>query len=146
MEAAGPYRSERLEQGIDEANDRYDPSIAEKKIESENSNGTLSPAEIENVEGRAWLTEDEALARARAQPLDSMPIYVIFSPTDKDNPRNWGKMKKWYITCFASFLNVMTCLCAGGYSSGVNQLTAEFGVSGEVGTLGLSMYILVRGI
>lgn len=36
----------------------------------------------------------------------------------------------------------MTCLCAGGYSSGVGQLVEEFGVSDEVGTVGLSMYIL----
>lgn len=39
-------------------------------------------------------------------------------------------------------LNVLTCLCAGGYSSGTEELIATFNVSSEVGTLGLSMYIL----
>lgn len=35
-----------------------------------------------------------------------------------------------------------SCLCAGGYSSGKEQLTSSFDVSSEIGTLGLSMYIL----
>ena len=35
-----------------------------------------------------------------------------------------------------------SCLCAGGYSSGKEQLTSTFDVSSEVGTVGLSMYIL----
>lgn len=35
-----------------------------------------------------------------------------------------------------------SCLCAGGYSSGKDQLTSSFDVSPEVGTVGLSMYIL----
>ena len=115
----------------------------EKKIDSENSSTNNNhPAEIEHADGRLWLSEDEAYARAKANPNDTRPMYIIFSPDDKDNPRNWGMAKKWYITCFASSLNVLSCLCAGGYSSGVGQLVAEFGVSAEVGTVGLSMYIL----
>jgi len=145
MERAGPRSEERLEIGLEHANNTYDPALAEKKVESERSVSHDSPpTEIENVDGRLWLTEDEALARARANPNDTRPIYVIFGPHDRDNPRDWAKAKKWYITCFASWLNVMTCLCAGGYSSGVGQLTSEFGVSDEVGTVGLSLYILVH--
>lgn len=145
MEAAGPDRNERIQVGVDDANNRYDPVEAEKKVESERSsnNGTTSPTEIENIDGRLWLTEDEAYARAKSHPNDTRPIYIIYAPDDKDNPRNWGYARKWYITCFVSWLNVMTCLCAGGYSSGVTQLTEEFHVSDEVGTVGLSMYILV---
>ena len=145
MEAAGPDRNERIEVGVNDANNRYDPALAEKKIESERSsnNGTASPTEIEHADGRLWLTEDEAYARARSMPNDTRPVYIIYAPDDRDNPRNWGTVRKWYITCFCSWLNVMTCLCAGGYSSGTPQLVKEFNVSDEVGTVGLSMYILV---
>jgi MFS family permease len=38
--------------------------------------------------------------------------------------------------------NVLTCLCAGGWSSGASYAAEEFGVSAEVATLGLSMYVL----
>lgn len=35
-----------------------------------------------------------------------------------------------------------SCLCAGGYSSGLNDVASEFNVSAEAATLGLSLYIL----
>jgi len=94
--------------------EREDPALAEKalyekKYDSEQSSTNGSPpAEIEHADGRVVLTEEEAYARGRAQPGDSRAMYVVFAPDDKDNPRNWNKGKKWYITCFASFLNVMT--------------------------------------
>lgn len=59
-------------------------------------------------EGRLLLTEEQALERARKNPNESEPIYLTFSWHDKDNPRNWPKWKKWYITCFASALNILT--------------------------------------
>lgn len=140
----GPDRSERNSAEVEDAIDHYDPAEAEKKLEAEDfSSGTASPVHQEHADGRLWLTEDQAYARALLHPNDTRPVYIIYAPDDKDNPRNWSMAKKWYITCFVSWLNVMTCLCAGGYSSGVPQLIAEFNVSGEVGTVGLSMYILV---
>lgn len=90
---------------------REDPSEVEKKIESGDSSvlNSQSPARIENVHDRLWLDEDETLLRARNNPEKDQAIYVNFGPDDRDNPRNWGKAKKWYITCFVSSLNVITC-------------------------------------
>lgn len=53
-------------------------------------------------------SEEEALANARANPEETLPVYLTFAPDDKDNPRNWADWRKWYITCFASMLNVVT--------------------------------------
>ncbi|KAL3454429.1 major facilitator superfamily domain-containing protein [Aspergillus insuetus] len=53
-----------------------------------------------------------------------------------------GTCEKWYITCFVSMLNVITCWCAGGFSSGATQIAEELHVSTEVTTLCLSMYVL----
>lgn len=33
--------------------------------------------------------------------------------------------------------NVLTCVCAGSWSSGANYAAADFGVSAEVSTLGM---------
>ncbi|KAK6384273.1 hypothetical protein LTR65_009749 [Meristemomyces frigidus] len=110
------------------------------------SPGDESPARLETAavgdELGLLLNEEETLARARAHPDDATPMFVTFALHDTDNPRNWPKWKKWYITCFASFLNVITCLCAGGYSSASSEIADAFSVSAEVATLGLSMYIL----
>ncbi|KAF2089142.1 MFS general substrate transporter [Saccharata proteae CBS 121410] len=88
------------------------------------------------------LSEDEALRRAKELPNDTEPVYLTYAVNDRDNPRNWPKWKRWYITCFACILNVLTCLVAGGYSSGQDDVAKTFNVSSEVATLGLSMYIL----
>ena len=145
MAIAGPRPTERMDNRVETAGNisaiHNDPADAEKMIESEQSSNIDSPW-ANHADPRVVCTADEAYEIARKNPSDSRLLYIIFSPGDKDNPRNWSKMKKWYITCFASMLNVFSCLCAGGYSSGVPQLIAEFHVSGEVGTLGLSMYIL----
>lgn len=54
------------------------------------------------------LSDHEALAQSRENPEGMLPIYLTFAPDDRDNPRNWAKWRKWYITCFASMLNVVT--------------------------------------
>lgn len=54
------------------------------------------------------LTEDEAFAKARVSPDQALPIFLTYSFHDKDNPRNWPKWRKWYITFFVSMLNVVT--------------------------------------
>lgn len=107
---------------------------------SSSKSGDGSPTRLEDgkVEG-VFLSEEEALAKARSNPNSTSPIYVTWSKDDPSNPRNFKPSMKWYITCLVSFTNVLTCLCAGGYSSGGDGIKAEFGVSSEVITVGLSM-------
>lgn len=88
------------------------------------------------------LTDDEALERARRNPQDTTPIYIVYSDNDKDNPRNWPKWKRWYITLFVNSLNILTCWSAGAISSGSTQIEEEFGVSSEIAVLSLSLYVL----
>ncbi|KAJ5621126.1 hypothetical protein N7510_005110 [Penicillium lagena] len=88
------------------------------------------------------LSEEQAIAMARSKPNDALPILIRYSFDDRDNPRNWPKWRKWYITCLVSMLNVFTTWCAGGISSGAMGIQKEFGVSSEVTTLCLSLYVL----
>lgn len=53
-------------------------------------------------------SEEEALAIARASPSKALPIRLTFSSDDTDNPRNFGKLRKYYVTFIVSFLNVVT--------------------------------------
>lgn len=66
----------------------------------------FSTAEV--VNGKLFLSEDEAYLRATQNPQDDRPMYIIYAPDDKDNPRNWGTFRKWYITVLVSFTNVLT--------------------------------------
>ncbi|KAF2474873.1 MFS general substrate transporter [Lindgomyces ingoldianus] len=109
--------------------------------------GIISPAESEkrlhgDNTAPLVLSEFEVIRRVQALPHDNTPIILTFGPHDLDNPRNWSKARKWYITCFVSMLNVLTCLCAGGYSSGSHLYKEEFHASSTMATAGLSTYIL----
>ncbi|EMC96654.1 hypothetical protein BAUCODRAFT_89803 [Baudoinia panamericana UAMH 10762] len=133
--------------------DHEQASLDEKIDESRKTShspgdATDSAAELERnqttLSGGLLLNEDEVLARARdmSRTGANVPLFVTFHKHDKENPRNFPPWKKWYITCFASFLNIITCLCAGGISSASSDIAETFNVSAEVTTLGLSMYIL----
>lgn len=54
------------------------------------------------------MNEEQAFAKARANPNEALPILLTYSSDDHDNPRNWPKWKKWYISIFVSMLNVFT--------------------------------------
>lgn len=56
------------------------------------------------------LSEEQAIATARSKPNDALPILIRYAVDDRDNPRNWPKWRKWYITCLVSMLNVFTCV------------------------------------
>ncbi|KAI9929751.1 hypothetical protein ASPWEDRAFT_183808 [Aspergillus wentii DTO 134E9] len=89
-----------------------------------------------------FLSEEQALAKARASPDQPLPICVTFSHDDRENPRNWPKWRKWYTTLVVCMLNVITTWCAGSISSGATEIASEFNVSSEVTTLCLSLYVL----
>jgi multidrug resistance protein len=116
--------------------------VDDKKESSRAASPNASaPNRIEKAqENGVLLNQGEALAQA--SNLSGTPMYVTFASDDPTNPRNFPRWKKWYITCFICLLNVLTCLCAGGYSSGSEGIQEAFGVSAEIGTLGLSLYIL----
>lgn len=75
---------------------------------SEESQIGEKPPLSNHDDSKLLLTGDEALARARASPNDRLPISITYSHDDKDNPRNWPKWRKWYITIMVSMLNVIT--------------------------------------
>lgn len=64
--------------------------------------------DLDNEDSRLVLPGEQALAKARSNPDEAFPISITYSFDDKDNPRNWPKWKKWYITIFVSMLNVIT--------------------------------------
>ena len=75
-------------------------------LESERDDEELK--NLDHTLSKLALSEQEALTQARAHPEETPPIYLCFGPEDNDNPRNWPKWRKWYISCFASWLNVVT--------------------------------------
>lgn len=94
-----------------------DPARLEKQIDSDRTWTAPSLRHTDPPSGgahqtiyhhRNFLSEEEALQHAREHPDDEQPVYLTYSFNDRDNPRNWPRWRKWYITCFVSMLNVLT--------------------------------------
>jgi len=73
----------------------------EKKVESgagsfKNSSGDQSPVRLEEGKKEAlWLDEDETIARVKAYPNETTPIYITWKRDDPTYPRRWPKWKRW---------------------------------------------------
>ncbi|KAI5835231.1 MFS general substrate transporter [Schizophyllum commune Tattone D] len=92
---------------------------------------------------------DESLERIQSREYESRraldekpdPYLVLFSENDPDNPQNWSKVKKWYLTT-ASGLLVLNATFASSAPSGViQQMMEEFTFSREVGVLTISLFV-----
>ncbi|KAF8269310.1 major facilitator superfamily domain-containing protein [Lactarius quietus] len=69
------------------------------------------------------------------------PWLVSFSPDDPDNPLNWSRLKRWYIT-FAGGILVLNATFASSAPSGLlPQMMDYFGFGEEVAPLTVSLFI-----
>ncbi|KFX96837.1 hypothetical protein O988_05148 [Pseudogymnoascus sp. VKM F-3808] len=64
-------------------------------------------------------------------------IVLRFVEGDKEDPFNWSRAKKARITLILCCMTLFIGLATTAYSSGINRMTREFGVSVEKGQLGL---------
>jgi hypothetical protein len=68
---------------------------------------------------------------------DQEYIVLKFTEDDKENPFNWSKGKKGFITLLLCLMTLFIGLATTAYSSGISRMTSDLGVSNEVGQLGL---------
>ena len=70
------------------------------------------------------------------------PFVVEFIPDDPRNPMLFKPLKKWCITVLIGVSTLAVAFNSSAYSGGVQQVIEEFGVSNEVVTLGVSLFVL----
>lgn len=70
------------------------------------------------------------------------PLVVRWDTKDPRDPHHWPAWKRYGVVTLASWLNVLVCIGASGYSTGAEGVMTSFGVSNEVATVGLSLYIV----
>lgn len=73
---------------------------------------------------------------------EESPHVVEWIENDPRNPMTWPKTKKW-IMCLAVANSVLVVsFCSSAFSGGIQQIMIEFGVSQEIVTLGVSLFVL----
>ncbi|KAJ6519702.1 major facilitator superfamily domain-containing protein [Mycena sanguinolenta] len=76
-------------------------------------------------------------------PLDQKDPYLIdsFEEGDPANPKNWSRVRRWYLTVFVGML-VLNATFASAAPSGIAvQLLEGYHMSEEVGTLAISLFV-----
>lgn len=63
-------------------------------------------------------------------------------PDDKENPFNWPKTKKWFITMVTACLCLCVSLGSSLYVEGIPGLEVEMGISQTLGISGLTFYLI----
>ncbi|KAL4963195.1 MFS transporter [Aspergillus stella-maris] len=77
-------------------------------------------------------------------PLPEREEYVVefAGPDDPMHPQNWPTRKKIMVSALLAFTTFNSTFTSSIFSAANSVVSARFGVSTEVGTLGMSLYVL----
>ncbi|KAI0425710.1 polyamine transporter 1 [Xylaria sp. FL1042] len=77
-------------------------------------------------------------------PLPDREAYVVEfdGPDDPYHPQNWPLKKKLATAAILGYTTVTSAFTSSIFSAAIPYVAKEFGVSSEVGTLGVSLYVL----
>lgn len=73
-------------------------------------------------------------------------VVLEFAPGDKENPFNWGKGQKWFLTTLLCSMTLFIGLATTAYQSGMSRMCQEFGRVQEIGQLGLFTFNITCAI
>ena len=106
-----------------------------EKADSEESGDTHTPR-ITDVEQTAERSDS-----SQALPAAASIVIDWDGPKDPENPMNFSRARKWYITMILSTFNVATTFSSSVFSPAVAPTARYFGVSDEVMVLGTSLFL-----
>ncbi|TRM66439.1 major facilitator superfamily domain-containing protein [Schizophyllum amplum] len=66
---------------------------------------------------------------------------VLFDDNDPENPQNWSRAKKWYLTMLGGVLVLNATFASSAPSGIVGQLMEDFQFGREVATLTISLFV-----
>jgi hypothetical protein len=70
------------------------------------------------------------------------PYVVEYIENDRRNPMLFTKTKKWSITMLVAVATLAVAFCSSGLSGGIEGVITGFGVSQEIATLAISLFVL----
>ncbi|KAJ4982688.1 major facilitator superfamily transporter [Stagonosporopsis vannaccii] len=70
------------------------------------------------------------------------PFVVDWLPCDPSNPLTFSSIRKWSLTLLSSISALSVAFVSSAYSGGSKGIMSDFGISQDVVTLGLSLFVL----
>ncbi|KAI5288395.1 hypothetical protein KEM54_005239 [Ascosphaera aggregata] len=71
---------------------------------------------------------------------------VTWKQNDPENPRNWSKARKWYITMSVAWTCFIVAFCSAVVTADFEDVQATFGVSQEVALLTITVFVVGFGV
>lgn len=71
---------------------------------------------------------------------------VAFADGDPENPKNWSKAWKWYITMVVAATCFVVAFCSSVITADVEGLAEEFHVSHEAALVTISVFVVGFGV
>ncbi|RWA04796.1 hypothetical protein EKO27_g10308 [Xylaria grammica] len=71
---------------------------------------------------------------------------VTFQPNDPENPKNWSKGFKWYITMVVAITCFVVAFASSIVTPDIDGVAEEFNVSNEVALLSITLFVVGFGV
>ncbi|KAK5405398.1 MFS siderochrome iron transporter 1 [Exophiala xenobiotica] len=94
------------------------------------------------VASQTLITDAVANYPYNGSGIEDDPYVVEFIPNDPRNPMEFSQVKKWFITLTVAIATLAVAFVSSAYSGGADEIIQTFGVSQEVFTLGISLFVL----
>jgi hypothetical protein len=113
--------------------------------------------DVENHYTSEWIVANEEVIRVadaaigsgestkgqQTEENEKDPTLVEWDDADDpDNPFNWSPTTKWLITCSMGSITFTVTFASSVFSAAIPSVAHIFGISSEVATLGLSLFVL----
>lgn len=123
----------------------------EEEKEEEASGGAPSSATPNSsdtgIDGRQNGTRNE-VSGVKVDPEKGKDVHIVdwYGPDDAENPLNWSKVKKFFVTFEICLLTFSVYIGSAIYSAGEMGVEERFHVSQVAATLGLTVFVAGYGL
>lgn len=106
----------------------------------ETERGLVPQRTLERIRSNATTTTSKQGDEEKG-PDERNIEFITFKTNDPDNPHNWSKLYKWYITMVASILVVAVAFGSSNVTGGLGLIEDQYNVSEEVAILTCSIMV-----
>lgn len=122
---------------------RFSSNEAGSQPRRDSSSGTSASTTVDNDNVLV-----NTLSNTKIDPEKGRDAHIVdwYSPDDPDNPQNWGRFKKIWVTFEICLLTFSVYIGSAIYTAGIQDVSRVFGVSRVAATLGLTLFVLGYGV
>lgn len=119
-----------------------EPDVPDEDVHQRHKHSPQSMSWIRSLLFGLRLNDDICNQNYAGSGTDEDPYIVDYLQNDRQNAMNLSTGRKWAISILQSLSTFVVTFSSSVYASGIESIEQHFDVSGEVATLGLSLFVL----